>query len=71
MPGDWAADCAYPDGDMIEVVDMAPCPHCGGGPEFIERDLPTGTHASCKFVCTNAECPTSMPGIARVPQSAG
>jgi hypothetical protein len=50
---------------MIEVVDLAPCPRCGGAPEFTERDLPTGTHASCKFVCPSVECGFRAPGVAQ------
>ena len=49
----------------MKVVNLAPCPRCGSTPEFIERDLPTGTHASCRFVCTNAECGFRGPGIAQ------
>lgn len=50
---------------MLDVADLALCPCCGSAPEFLERDLPTGTHASCKFVCTNAECGFRGPGIAQ------
>ena len=47
----------------MEVVDPAPCPRCGSNPEFMERVLPTGTHASCKFVCASATCGFRGPGV--------
>lgn len=50
---------------VIEVVALAPCPRCGSTPKFIERDLPTGTHTSCKFVCARAECGFRSPGVAQ------
>lgn len=50
---------------MIEVVSLEPCPRCGSAPKFIERDLPTGTHVSCKFVCASDKCGFRGPGIAQ------
>ena len=52
---------------MIEVVELAPCPRCGGTPDFIARE--TGTHTSCKFVCS--ECGFRGPGIAQRLDSSG
>ena len=49
---------------MIEIVEMAPCPRCGGTPEFVERELATGTHISCKFVCAS-KCGFRSPGVAQ------
>jgi hypothetical protein len=50
---------------MIEVADLAPCPRCGSAPKFTERDLPTGTHVSCKFVCPSTACGFRAPGVAQ------
>lgn len=50
---------------MINVDEIAPCPRCGSDPVFVERDLPTGTHASCKFVCASAQCGFRGPGVAQ------
>jgi hypothetical protein len=49
---------------MLEIVELAPCPLCGGAPEFIERELPTGLHMSCKFVCAT-KCGFRSPGVAQ------
>lgn len=49
---------------MIEIVELAPCPRCGGAPEFTARVLPTGTHVSCKFMCA-AQCGFRSPGVAQ------
>jgi predicted RNA-binding Zn-ribbon protein involved in translation (DUF1610 family) len=50
---------------VIEVDELAPCPRCGSEPKFIERNLPTGTHASCKFVCASSKCGFRGPGVAQ------
>lgn len=49
---------------MTEIVELSPCPRCGGAPDFIERLLPTGTHMSCKFVCVEG-CGFRSPGVAQ------
>ena len=48
---------------MIDVLDLALCPRCGGQPTFVERMLPTGLHLSCKFMC--ATCGFKGPGVAQ------
>ena len=49
---------------LVEIIDLAPCPRCGGAPEFIERELPTGLHMSCRFVCAS-KCGFRSPGVAQ------
>lgn len=47
----------------FHVDALALCPHCDNAPEFTERVLPTGTHVSCRFMCS--KCGFRGPGVAQ------